>query len=922
MRKLAPLVTAAPLGARSAGLRAAIAAASLLLVGFSGVASASTSGEIGPSLSTTGNGRVLNPVGRTTALGNFPTGSALTPDGHYLWAVDSGHGSDDVRIMNVSSGSVVQTLPLPGAYGGVAFSPDGAHAYVSGEATGSSPTEGPTQGNSGDVVHVFSVDTTSGQATEQSPIGVAAPHQTIDGREKSVPPVSASWPEGLAVSPDGQTLVVALNQADQAAVVNLATGGASFVQVGQYPAQVAFDPQGRAYVSNEYSGTVSVIGLSGGAHVSATISGLGGAQGDQGAHPEGMVADPSRPALYVAVTNRDSVAVINTSSDTVSQQVSVARPQGTGAAPVSLAESPDGQTLYSADSGEDAVAAIALTSRSGGAQADTVIGKLPTDAYPTDVKITPDGANLAWVAGKGLGAGPNTNYVFDGNAPYGSYVLDMLTGYAGVLATPTDAQMAGYTPAADAQVQPSNAESPPAGTPVVGSTGSGPSNKIKHVFYIVRENRTYDQIFGSDPRGDGSAALELFDDNGVAGPTGGITPNAHALSRSFSLLDHVYADSEVSVDGHLITSGGYATDYVQRATPANYSGRGRAFDFGVFPVTFPPNDFLFDQAVRQGISFRNYGEQAAGVSPTANDGRPTYSSVVANTDVQYPGNLQIGCSLTGGGGPTIAPTTCTQDSGALGTSGTVTAPVSRFNDFAAEFSAQVATGTVPALNYLILPNDHTNGTSPGGYSPQALIADNDLALGQIVDLISHSSIWSNTAIFVVEDDSQDGADHVDAHRMPALVMSPWAQRGGPEVPTRYDQYSVIRTIELILGLGQLSLNDGYATPMYDAFTTTPSVSGTRYTAIQPTQSLTQINGANAPAAAMSAALPWTKLDAVPQEVSDQILWHSVHGDASRPPAPGPHASPIEHARAVGVLRVLARHGNAKAWLERHGDGDH
>jgi hypothetical protein len=461
---------------------------------------------------------------------------------------------------------------------------------------------------------------------------------------------------------------------------------------------------------------------------------------------------------------------------------------------------------------------------------------------------------------------------------------------------------------------------------VVGP-GGGPSRQIKHVFYIVRENRTYDQVFGSDPRGDGDSALELFDDNGVAGPTGGITPNAHALARMFPLIDHFYADSEVSVDGHLITSGGYATDYVQRATAANYSGRGRAFDFGVFPVTFPPNDFLFDQAARQGVSFRNFGEQAAGVSPTGDDGRSTYPTVAANTDVTYPGNLQIGCSVTGGGGQMQAPLSCTQDSGLLGATleadgsasgglsaglswhtvtGTVTAPNSRFNDWSRQFAAELATGTVPSLNYLILPNDHTNGTTPGSYTPQALIADNDLGLGQIVDLISHSSIWPSTAIFVVEDDSQDGADHVDAHRMPALVISPCAKLGAV-VDTRYDQYSALRTIELILGLKPLSLYDGLATPMYNAFGNAASCDpvSTVYNAITPTQSLTQTNTSLTPAATESAQMPWNREDAVPQAISDQILWQAVHGAASTPPPPGPHASPIERARAAAVERALA-----------------
>ena len=252
---------------------------------------------------------------------------------------------------------------------------------------------------------------------------------------------------------------------------------------------------------------------------------------------------------------------------------------------------------------------------------------------------------------------------------------------------------------------------------------------------------------------------------------------------------------------------------MQRATQANYSNRGRAFDFGIWPVTFGPNAFVFDQAAKQGVSFFNYGEQAAGTTPFGDDGRPTYAQVVANTDQStYPGNLLIGCQS-----PPTPPTNCVQDSSAIDTPPPRGALGSRFDAFRTRFVQQLAEGKVPKLNYLILPNDHTNGTTANGYSPQALIADNDLALGEIVDEISHSSIWGTSAIFVVEDDTQDGADHVDAHRMPAFVISPWARSG--VVSTRYDQYSVLRTIGLILGLTPLSQRN-YAqrtTPMYNAF---------------------------------------------------------------------------------------------------------
>jgi hypothetical protein len=387
------------------------------------------------------------------------------------------------------------------------------------------------------------------------------------------------------------------------------------------------------------------------------------------------------------------------------------------------------------------------------------------------------------------------------------------------------------------------------------------------------------------------------------------------LARHFPLLDHVYADSEVSVDGHVITSGSLAIDYVQRALHANYSGRGRAFDFGVFPVTFGPNDFVFDQAVRQGVSFRNYGEQGAGTSPFANDGRPTYEAVMANTDASYPGNIQIDCVSPPAGGPQ-----CTRDSSAVLPGGAPGfSPNSRLDIFARQFQVQDAAGSVPTFNYLILPNDHTNGTSQGEPTPQAEIADNDLGLGQLVDVISHSSVWRESAIIVVEDDSQDGADHVDAHRMPAFVISPWAQPG--VVSTRYDQYSALRTAEILAGLKPLSLNDALATPMYDAFRTDGRPDVSPYDAITPEQSLLAVNGSGAPGGRLSDELPFDKLDLVPQALSDRILWASVHGADSPPPAPGPNASPAEHARAVGALRVLRRGGDVRAYLERTAEDD-
>jgi len=864
------------------------------LATFTGLAASSppVPGRIGPAYSTTANGRHLQPAGQMTTVGNFPTGGALSPDGKHYWVVNSGHGHDSVDILQVTTGKIIQNLPLPGGYGAVAFSPDGGHAYVSGEPKGSGTPTGPTKGDAGDVIHVYAVGD-QGTAAEQAPILLpkAGPGNNQSANTKE------DWPVGLAVSPDGKTLVVALNQSDKAALIDLASAVVRLVPVGQFPGWVAVDRTGRwAFVTNEYDGTVSKIDIATGQVTQTTPVGGPGPNPDgrantaQNAHPEGIIADPNRDLVYIAVANRDLVASMDTNTGQVTGYVSVGRGESLGTEPVALALSPDGNTLYSADEGEDAIAVIDL-------KEGRVSGRVPTAAFPTAVAVTKHGNRLVWVAGKGLGAGPNPEYgspfANSNAAPYGSYVLDKLLGRVGVLPIPEAHQLATYTATADQQVMPQNAQSAPAASPL---RAGGP---IKHIFYVVRENRTYDQIFGSEPRGDGDPKLELFDDNGVAGPTGGITPNAHALSRMFPLLDHLYADSEVSKDGHKITSGAYGTDFVERYQHPNYSGRGRRIETDTAPVASPPKDYLFDQAIRQGVSFRNYGEYAA--ATVVDDGRPTFAASVAGKDATYPG--RFGCSRA-----PISPANCDTDSGTLGTGPGQQAANSRFDHFEAAFTQQLASGSVPSFNYLIMPNDHTNGTAVGKPTPQAEVADNDLAVGQLVDLISHSPIWSESAIFVVEDDSQDGADHVDAHRMPSMVISPYAKHGSV-VTTRYDQDSVIRSMELVLGLKPLSLVDANATPMYDAFTATPDL--TAYAAITPQQSLTATNGAKAPDAALSAAMPLTTPDAVPQQVLDAILWHSVHGQASTPPPPGPNASPAEAGRAKAAMDAF-NHGKDAA----------
>jgi DNA-binding beta-propeller fold protein YncE len=919
-RRLAVLVAMLALGSGAAG--AAIAAGG-------------GDGRIGPSLGIMPSGRHLQPAGTLVPLGNFPTGGALTPDGRFYWTVSTGRGFNDIRIVSVADHSVVQTIPIPGASGGIAMDPRRPVAYVSGVADSSDSSEQRKglPGEDGDVVQVLRYDPSTGQAQYQSPIAVPPPPGSpipqgiasvpgLAGPPQSFPPTNTqrlSWPDRLAVSPDGGTLLVPLNLADQAAIVDTSSGQVRYVSVGHYPYGAAILGDGRTgLVSNESEGTVSVIDLGSG-QVVKTLQ-----VGTNLSHPEGIAVDPKADRAYVAIANSDQVAVIDTAAMTVAGTLSTERPQGDGTSPVALSVTPDGARLLVAEAGADEIAVFALPGHSqaptaaarrarvvlahesagmqarGTASTDAdaadagtpalsgfeLVGRVPTAAHPQDVAT--DGSTLVYIAAEGLGVGPNPNgpnplQTGGNNTQSFQYLPNIVDGDAGILPFPSDAQVRAYTRTADAQLTPSNAESPPTGTPL------RPGGPIKHVFYIVRENRTYDQVLGDDPRGDGDPGLTLFGNR--------ITPNIHALVRRFPLLDHVYANSQASIDGHFWTSAAKVSDYVNKNWYQNYAGRGRPYDFGVYSVTWPQNGFLFDQAERQQIPYFNYGEAVAGVVPLPDKDRNAAETAEVARKALHSDLGPDGAALGAQGAEVgcypndafIDVDPITQQETWDGTPPAGASPLaeSRFECFKKRFDQQVSTGTVPAFNYLVLPEDHTAGTTPGHRTPYAMIADNDFGLGQIVDLISHSSIWRSSAIFVVEDDSQDGADHVDAHRIPAAVISPYARQGAV-VHTRYDFLSVIRSIELILGMQPLGLFDRLATPMYDAFQPTPANSAP-YTALPSNVDRTATNTASTAAAALSSRYDFTHPDQIPQRTLDRILWQYVHGQGAKTPPAGPGA---------------------------------
>jgi hypothetical protein len=359
------------------------------------------------------------------------------------------------------------------------------------------------------------------------------------------------------------------------------------------------------------------------------------------------------------------------------------------------------------------------------------------------------------------------------------------------------------------------------------------------VIYIIKENRTYDQVLGDLPRGNGDPSLVLFGRD--------VSPNHHRIAEGFVLLDNFYADAEVSADGHNWATAAMANDYVQKNWPANYSDRGRGYDFeGGQPAAYPRGGFLWDAAARAGVAYRAYGEFTEFRSYPSRETMPSLQGHVA------PGYHGYDLKVT---------------------------DQTRIDEWLAEFREFDRRGTLPQLTIMRLPNDHTAATRPGYPTPQAMVADNDLALGRLVEAVARSRYSADTAIFAVEDDAQNGPDHVDAHRTVALVAGAYVRRGTVDHAV-YSTVSMLRTIELILGIPPLTQYDAAALPMLGAFS--DRAERFDYKAAVPHQSLTAVNRPNDPGAAESLRLPMDEADEIPPAVLNRILWRAIKGDAPMP----------------------------------------
>jgi YVTN family beta-propeller protein len=813
---------------RKALVRGLFAAGCIVLVGGAAAAAGPGALRAGPRPDGTAVipiGYRVTPAGAQSRLGDLPLTVRAFPDGRAALVVNAGQGVQSLQVVGVHDGAVRQTIEYksPEAlFVGAAFSPDGRRAYVS------------AGGNN----KIRTFDVAADRLTETAPI--ALPTTNPAGVKVNL------YPTDLALTPDGKRLVVADSVADAATVVDIATGTSQTVAVGHAPYGVAVTPDGKsAYVSNQGGNTLSVLDISGAAPVVRTTVTVG-------VHPNRVLLDASRHLLYVANGDSDEISVVDTARNTVVRTIDLAPYRGAqvGSNPDALALSADGETLYVANSGNNDVAVIAA--RNGRTK-----GLIPTGWYPTSLSIV-DGQLLVTNA-KGLGAGPNDgpnhpNPYSTFTAP-DQYVGSMMVGTLSRVGLPVrDNELARWT----RQVNQNNGFDRHDDNQAASVVPRRPHERspIQHVIYVVKENRTFDQVLGSLGRGNGDPTLNLFGDESA--------PNTRDLSRRFTTVDNFYANAEISAQGWNWVVAGNSNGYTEQTWVANYSGRNHGYpsesnDPAIAPQR-PDNAYIWQRLATNHVSFRNYGFYVNRTAPGVYNAQDPVLN--AQTDHAFPG-YDLAC-----------PDSTNSPRSDCGTN--------RFTEWKKEFDGYVAGNNLPTVEFLRLPNDHTAGTTPGAPTPKAYVADNDWALGQLVDTVSHSKYWQSTAIFVTEDDAQNGPDHVDAHRTTALAISPYTQTGRVD-STFYSTDSMLRTIELLTGLRPLTQFDAYATPMLASFTNRPNFAP--YPAIRPSQPLDEVNGPRAPLAAQSAAQDLTKEDRIDEQTFNQAIWKSVKGADSVMPAP-------------------------------------
>ncbi len=788
--------------------------------------------------------QLLRPAGFQIYFPGRPVDLALTPD-RKLLLVKNRKSLDLIRIRDRT---ILQSLPMKrggSSFTGLCISNDGHHIFMTDARA---------------LIRVAELDENH-LLKWIDPIKLPSP--SIGGNPS---------PGGLSLNKAQTKLYVTLSRNNTLGVVNLADKTVQEIAVGIAPYDVLLASDSKAYVSNwggrrplpgestyntsgsqvlvdaqtgiANNGTISVVNLTTNKEVKSIEVGL---------HPSGMLLSSDGSRLYVACANSDIISVINTHTDEVIESISVHLQTDLpfGSAPNALAISQDGKYLYVANGTNNAICVVRVGHPS------TIAGYIPTGWYPASV-ILDEKAKRLFVANlKGIGS---RNQRID-RPGYNSH--DHL-GSVSIIPLPTPQKLARMTNIVRENNSYVQKLKTIASTDMAVNKVPVPSLPVqksyfKHVVYIIKENRTYDQIFGDLPQGNGDTSLVHFGRD--------VTPNHHKLAETFVLLDNFYCSGILSADGHQWTDEAYATDYIERF----FGDFSRSYPYdGNDALAYASSGFIWDNVLKHGLSFRDYGEFVEAVIEPEN---ATFMDIYQDFQNGH-GKIKIRAKENLAQlKPYLCPTF-------VGFPNTVP-DVYRAAEFIKELKAFEANDNFPNFIIMLLPNDHTSGTHPGLPTPRAAVADNDLALGQIVEAISHSKFWNETCILVTEDDPQAGLDHVDGHRTVGLVISPYTKRG-EVISTYYSQINMVRTIENILGIPPMNQLDLAAAPMTDCFNDTPDF--TPYKALPNNIPLDELNP---PLESLQGdALHWAKLsmeqdlddvDRIDEDIFNRIIWHAVKG---------------------------------------------
>ena len=892
---------------------------------------------------------LIEPVpGAPQKTNSLPTAIAVSPDGRYVAVLNNGYGTEEsgfaesIAVLDTQTGRLSdfpdqrlgrhahQTYFL-----GLAFSPDGTRLYASmaslTDATGAVP------GDTGNGIAVYGFS--GGRPTPERFIGIPAPtlaagkSSTLKGRApegKAVP-----YPAGLAAfhTGAGERLLVADNLSDDALLIDAANGKTlSLFDLStrssvpaSYPYAVAVTHDGsRGYCTLWNASAIAELDLRASRVIRMIPLLAPNSSTAAGSHPTALALSPDEKRLYVALANADRVAAIDTASGQVAGMLSTELPgqQYGGTVPNALAVNAAGRRLFVADASADAVAVFDLSLRLDPARPQAPMGLMPTEWYPTALAI--QGDHLFVASGKGEGTGPNSATVppEQTTGSYGlghkhPYIAGLIHGSLAELSiSKAEARLAELTE----EVVKSNRED----AKKQGIHFAAGSHPIRHVIYIIKENRSYDQVFGDLKEANSDPTLCLYGED--------ITPNQHKLARQFGILDNFYVSGEVSGNGHVWSMAAIDSDYTEKTWEIGYRSSERDYDYegevaqavpfdqGIPDVDEPGTGYLWADVARAGLTHRNYGEfvgtewcNELHSSEPHQAGRSGQSgmSVSIGKACSHP-FIKQGEPLPSNvgephGGPSpwpwLVPVIARDVPTKPELAGHFDPNYADFNlsypdqlrvdEFLNEFEGFVKARAEGAkdrelLQFIILrlPNDHTMGTRPGGPRPEASVADNDLAVGRVVEAVSHSAYWDDTAIFVLEDDAQDGPDHVDAHRSPALVISKYSP-GSPASPFIdhgfYSTVNMIRTMEELLGLPPMNNNDAVAAPMAPLFSGPGNQP--RFVADESNRKnglIYQVNSPNAPGAADSARMDFTRADAIDAARLNAILWRERKGDVPMP----------------------------------------